>query len=108
VIDQIAELAVRQPVLMVFEDAHWIDPTSLELLSIERVARLPVLLIITARPEFSPPWPTHRHISVMALGRLGQREGEALVHRIAKGKALPTEVLDQIIGHTDGVPLFTA
>jgi class 3 adenylate cyclase/predicted ATPase len=108
VIDRIAELAIQQPVLMVFEDAQWIDPTSLELLSltIERVARLPVLLIITARPEFSPPWPTHRHISVMVLGRLGHREGAALAHRIARGKALPTEVLNEIIEHTDGVPLF--
>jgi predicted ATPase len=108
VIDYIAGLAIQQPVLVVFEDAHWIDPTSLELLSltIERVARLSVLLLITARPDFSPPWPTHRHISVMALGRLGQREGAALVHRIAKGKALPTEVLNAIIDHTDGVPLF--
>jgi class 3 adenylate cyclase/predicted ATPase len=108
VIDHIAGIATEQPVLVVFEDAHWIDPTSLELLSlaIERVARLSVLLIITARPEFSPPWPTHRHISVMALGRLGQSEGAALVHQIAKGKALPTEVLNAIIDHTDGVPLF--
>src|SRR5262245_17987031 len=107
-IDQIAKLASQQPVLVLFEDAHWIDPTSLELLSltIDRVARLPVLLLITARPDFSAPWPTHRHISVMALGRLGQREGAALVHRIAKGKALPTEVLNEIIEHTDGVPLF--
>ena len=72
-----------------------VDPTSLELLSltIERVARLSVLLIITARPDFSPPWPTYRHVSVMALGRLGQREGAALAYRVAKGKALPTEVL---------------
>jgi class 3 adenylate cyclase/predicted ATPase len=108
VIDQLAKLAIQQPVLVVFEDAHWIDPTSLELLSltIERVTRLPVLLIITARPDFSPPWPTHRHVSVMALGRLGQREGAALAHRVAKGKALPTEVLNEINEHTDGVPLF--
>jgi DNA-binding winged helix-turn-helix (wHTH) protein/predicted ATPase len=108
VIDHIAGLAIEQPVLVVFEDAHWIDPTSLELLSlaIERMARLPVLLIITARPEFSPPWPTHRHLSVMTLGRLGQREGAALAHSVAKGKALPTEVLNEIIEHTDGVPLF--
>ena len=108
VIDHIAGLTIQQPVLMVFEDAHWIDPTSLELLSltIDRVARLPVLLIITARPDFSPPWPTHRHISVMALGRLGQREGAELAHRVAKGKVLPTEVLNEIIEHTDGVPLF--
>ena len=108
VIDHIAGLATEQPVLVVFEDAHWIDPTSLELLSltVERVTRLYLLLIITARPDFSPPWPTHRHVSVMALGRLGQREGAALAHRVAKGKALPAEVLNEIIEHTDGVPLF--
>src|SRR5262245_39013298 len=108
VIDHIAALATLQPALVLFEDAHWIDPTSLELLSltIERVARLPVLLLITARPDFSPAWPTHRHISVMALGRLGQPEGAALAHWIAGGKALPTEVLNEIIEHTDGVPLF--
>jgi DNA-binding winged helix-turn-helix (wHTH) protein/predicted ATPase len=107
-IDQLAELAIHQPVLMVVEDAHWIDPTSLELLSltVERVERLPVLLIITARLDFSPSWPAHRHISMMALGRLGQRDGAALAQRIASGKTLPTEVLKEIIDHTDGVPLF--
>jgi predicted ATPase len=86
-----------------------VPPTSnpsVGLIRAKRVARLSVLLIITARPDFSPPWPTHRHVSVMALGRLGQREGAALVQRIAKGKALPTEVLNAIIDHTDGVPLF--
>jgi DNA-binding winged helix-turn-helix (wHTH) protein/predicted ATPase len=106
--EQITTIAIDQPVLMVVEDAHWIDPTSLELLSltVERVERLPVLLIITARLDFSPSWPTHRHISVMALGRLGQREGAAMAQRIARGKTLPTEVLKEIIDHADGVPLF--
>ena len=93
---------------MILEDAHWIDPTSLEFfsLTIERITSLPVLLVITARPEFAPPWPGHTHISTLTLNRLGRHEGEALASSIAKGKALPREVLNQIIAHTDGVPLF--
>ena len=105
---QLEALATQQPVLMILEDAHWIDPTSLELfsLTIERIASLPVLLVITARPEFAPPWPGHTYISTLTLNRLGRHEGEALAFSIAKGKALPPEVLNQIIAHTDGVPLF--
>ena len=67
---------------------------------------LPVLLVITARPEFAPPWPGHTHVSTLTLNRLGRQEGEALAFSVAKGKALPPEVLNQIIAHTDGVPLF--
>jgi predicted ATPase len=65
-----------------------------------------VLVVITARPEFSPPWPGHTYIWTLTLNRLGRHEGEALAFSIAKGKALPPEVLNQIIAHTDGVPLF--
>jgi class 3 adenylate cyclase len=105
---QLEALAAQQPVLMILEDAHWIDPTSLELFSliIEHVAGLPVLLIITARPEFAPPWAAHTYVSTLALNRLGRQEGEALAFSVAKGKALPPEVMTQIIAHTDGVPLF--
>ena len=87
-------LAAQQPVLMILEDAHWIDPTSLELFSliIEHIAGLPVLLVITARPEFAPPWPAHTYVSTLALNRLGRQEGEALAFSVAKGKALPPEV----------------
>src|SRR5712691_11730963 len=101
-------LATQQPVLMLVEDAHWFDPTSLELFSliVERITSLPVLLVITARPEFAPPWPSHTHVSTVALNRLGKHEGEALAFSIAKGKALPPEVLNHILAHTDGVPLF--
>jgi predicted ATPase/class 3 adenylate cyclase len=107
-LSQLESLAGQQPVLMALEDAHWIDPTSLELftLVIERVAGLPVLLIITARPEFVPPWPAHPHVSTLALNRLGRQEGEALAFSVAKGKALPPDVMSQIIAHTDGIPLF--
>jgi class 3 adenylate cyclase/predicted ATPase len=106
--DQLEALAARQPVLMIVEDAHWIDPTSLEFFSriIERIANLPVLLVITARPEFVAPWPSHTHVSTLTLNRLGRQEGEALILSITEGKALPAEVFNQIIARTDGVPLF--
>jgi hypothetical protein len=105
---QLDGLAAQQPVLMLFEDAHWIDPTSLELLTsiVERVQGLPVLLLITARPEFTLPWPGHAHVTGLSLTRLTRREGVALVDRITGGKALPGEVLEQILARTDGVPLF--
>jgi class 3 adenylate cyclase/predicted ATPase len=105
---QLHGLAAQQPVLMIFEDAHWIDPTSLELLerTLDRVQRLPVLLIVTARPEFAPPWAGRPHVTVHPLSRLGRREGSAMIERLAGTQALPREVVDQIIARTDGVPLF--
>jgi class 3 adenylate cyclase len=105
---QLAGLAVQHPVLMLFEDAHWVDPTSLELLrlAIERAQRLPVLLIITARPGFTPPWPGYAHVTMLSLTRLNQREAAALVNRVADGKTLPDEVMKQILARADGVPLF--
>jgi len=107
-LDQLRQLASQQPVLMVFEDLHWIDPTSLELLSlaIEQISKQRILLLATARPEFTPSWPNHGHTSTLSLNRLGRSDGEALITDIAKGKRLPVEVRDQIIGRTDGVPLF--
>jgi class 3 adenylate cyclase/predicted ATPase len=105
---QLEVLATQQPVLMVLEDAHWFDPTSLEIFSllVERIGNLSVLMVITARPEFSPPWPSHTYVSTVMLNRFGKREGETLAFNIAKGKALPAEVLNQILAHSDGVPLF--
>jgi predicted ATPase/class 3 adenylate cyclase len=107
-IRQLDGLAHRQPVLMVFEDAHWIDPTSRELLdlTVERVRSLPVLLIVTFRPEFQPPWTGQAQVTMMALNRLGPRDRTALAERVAGGKTLPAEVIDQIVDRTDGVPLF--
>ena len=83
---QLEALAARQPVLMIVEDAHWIDPTSLEFFSriIERIANLPVLLVITARPEFAPPWPSHTYVSTLTLNRLGRHQGEALILSITQ------------------------
>jgi predicted ATPase len=107
-IRQLEGLARRTPVVMVFEDAHWIDPTSRELLdlAVERVRRLPVLLIVTFRPEFQPPWTGQPQVSMLALNRLDRRDRAALVVQIAGGKALPDDVIDQIADRTDGVPLF--
>ena len=107
-IRQLEGLARRQPVLMFFEDAHWIDPTSRELLDliVERVRTLPVLLIVTFRPEFQMPWTGQPQVTMLALNRLDRRDRTALVAQIAGGKALPDEVVAQIADRTDGVPLF--
>lgn len=105
---QFTSLAGRQPVLMLFEDAHWVDPTSLELLSliVERIRRLPVLLVVTFRPEFRPPWAGLPHVLALALGALGRREAASLVSRTAGDAVLPTAAVEQIVERTGGVPLF--
>ncbi len=105
---QAETLAARSPVLMLFEDVHWADPTTLELLTltVERLQSLPVLLLITFRPDFQPPWIGHPHVTMLTLNRLSQRERATLVDHITGGKALPADLLDQIVARTDGVPLF--
>ena len=87
-VDQLDGLTAAQPVLLVYEDVHWIDPTTQELLglAIERIQRLPVLLVITFRPEFTPPWIGQPHVSALALTRLGRREGAAMVERGGREK----------------------
>jgi len=107
-IRQLEGLARRQPVVMVFEDAHWIDPTSRQLLdlTVERIRSLPVLLIVTFRPEFQSPWTGPPQVTMLALNRLDRRDRTVLVNQIAGGKALPDEVVSQIVDRTDGVPLF--
>ena len=101
-------LAAQQPVLIIIEDVQWIDPTSLELLAatVEHVPQLRALLLVTARPQFMPPWPSYPHLTTISLRRLGRRDGAALVQQVTGGKTLPKEVMDQILAHTDGVPLF--
>jgi class 3 adenylate cyclase/predicted ATPase len=101
-------LARWQPVVLVFEDVHWIDPTSREVLdlSVERVSSLPVLLIMTFRPEFQPPWTGQPQVTMLTLNRLGRRERTALVEQIAGTNALPDAVINQIAERTEGVPLF--
>jgi class 3 adenylate cyclase/predicted ATPase len=105
---QLDGLAAQRPVLIIFEDVQWIDPTSLELLaaSVEHAPQFRALLLVTARPEFMPPWPSYPHLTTIALRRLGRPEGAALILRLTRGKTLPTEVMEQILAHTDGVPLF--
>ena len=104
---QLAGLAARDPLLLIFEDAHWADPTSLELLQemIDRVQDAPVLAVVSGRPEFGPTWASRSHVSQVTLNRLGRRYGAEIVADLA-GKALPRVVLDQIVVRTDGVPLF--
>jgi AAA ATPase-like protein len=97
-IRQLDGLARQMPVVMVFEDAHWVDPTSRELLdlAVEHLRNLPVLLIVTFRPEFQPPWIGQPQVSMLALNRLDKRDRTVLVEQIARGKALPDEVVAQI------------
>ena len=101
-------LSQQQPVVGIVEDAHWIDPTSLETLDrmVERVQDARALLVITARPEFVSPWGDHTHVTSHVLNRLSRRQVTAMVERVAGGKRLPHEVVNQILVKTDGMPLF--
>jgi class 3 adenylate cyclase/tetratricopeptide (TPR) repeat protein len=102
-------LAARGPFLMVLEDAHWLDPTSRDLFDqiIDRLRDLPVLLVTTLRAEFRVPWIGLPHVTLLTLNRLPKAEAVALVDQITDGKALPKELLEQILARTEGVPLFT-
>ena len=105
---QLEAVARLQPILMVFEDAHWIDPTSRELLdlTLDRVARLPVLLLVTFRPEFQHAYSGQPHSTVMALNRLGGHAGTALVEQLAGNASLTRETVEEIVERADGIPLF--
>jgi len=107
-IRRLERLAGAQPVVMIVEDAHWIDPSSRELLdlAVERVGSLAVLLIVTFRPEFRPPWTGQSHVTMLVLKRLERSDRIALVAQLTGGRALPDELIDQIVDRTDGVPLF--
>jgi class 3 adenylate cyclase/tetratricopeptide (TPR) repeat protein len=107
-LDHMEALARQKPVLMLFEDAHWADASSIELLdlAIERIRRLPILLLITFRPEFEAPWKGLPDVATVALGRLDRSHSEALIGRMTSGRKLPPEVMAQIVAKTDGVPLF--
>ena len=101
-------LSEQRPVLIVFEDIHWIDPSSRELLdrAIERIANWPVLLVATFRPEFQPPWTGQPHVTTLTLSRLGPHDTKAMVANVAGHHALPSELVREIAERTDGVPLF--
>ena len=105
---QLEALSQPNPVLMIFEDAHWADPTSLETLSraIERIRTLGLLLIVTYRPEFEPPWIGRPHVTALTVNRLGRREIAAMIDGVSGNKPLPASVRQDIIERTDGIPLF--
>jgi len=105
---QLEDLVRQQPVLMVVEDLHWIDPSSRELLdlTVERAASLPVLLILTFRPEFQAPWSGQPQVTALTLNRLDRRSGAAMVERIAGNRKLPESLAAEIVERADGVPLF--
>jgi class 3 adenylate cyclase len=105
---QLAGLASQRPVLMIFEDAHWTDPTSLEVFgrTVDRIRTLRVLLLVTFRPEFAPPWIGRPHVTALTLNRLAQRDIDAMIDRVAGNKHLPANIRQDIIERTDGIPLF--
>src|SRR5215471_9983332 len=105
---QLTVLALQRPVVAVFEDVHWIDPTSHELLDlmIDRVWQISGLLIVTFRPEFQPSGTRQPHVTMLALNRLGGREVAALVKGLAGNVPLSSDVVEEIVERTDGVPLF--
>jgi predicted ATPase len=105
---QIETLTRSSPVLMIFEDAHWIDPTSLEALgrAVDRIRTLRVLLIVTFRPEFEPPWIGRPHVTALTIGRLARHEVDAMIDQVVGNKLLPASIRHDIIERTDGIPLF--
>ena len=107
-VGQVEALSRSEPALMIFEDAHWTDPTSLELVGriLERIVALPVLLIVTYRPEFQPPWVGLPHVTALTINRLSRRDVDAIIDRIVGNNPLPAGVREDMIERTDGIPLF--
>ena len=107
-VDQLEGLARQKPVLLLFEDLHWADASTLEALDllVERVRQLPMLALITYRPEFQPPWTGPPQVTMLSLNRLNRRDQTVLLEQIAGSKALPDDVIRHIVDRTDGVPLF--
>ncbi len=105
---QIQALARRQPILMIVEDAQWIDPTSLELLdyAIKQAPRSPIMILVTFRPDFIAPWVGRKDVHAVVLNRLGRHAVRALVEHVEGSAALPHEMVEEIVERTDGVPLF--
>jgi class 3 adenylate cyclase/tetratricopeptide (TPR) repeat protein len=107
-LDQLEGLARQQPLLIVCEDMHWADATTLELydLAVDRIRGLPILVLMTFRPEFEPPWAGLANVSLLRLDRLDRQDTRALVEQVAAGRRLPRKMMAQIINKTDGIPLF--
>jgi TOMM system kinase/cyclase fusion protein len=104
----LVRIAAQQPVLFVMEDLHWVDPSTLELLTllVDQGPASRILVLLTFRPDFSPPWTGRSHLTQMTLNRLPRRQAAELTGRVAHGKALPPAVVEQVVAKTDGVPLF--
>ena len=102
------EEAERRPVLAVWEDLHWADPSTLDVLSLllDQVPTARMLALLTCRPEFRPPWATHAPLTQVTLTRLGHTQVEAMLPSLTDGKPFPTEMVEQVVAKTDGVPLF--
>src|SRR5262249_17389878 len=100
--------ADQQPVLFIVEDLHWVDPSTLEFLSllVDQSPTARIVVLLTCRPEFTPPWPSRAHLTSLTLARLPGPQVERLVASVAGTTALPREVVQQIVAKTDGVPLF--
>ena len=107
-IGQIEAIARESPVLMIFEDAHWADPSSVEVFSrlVDKIDSLRVLLFVTFRPEFTAPWVGRSHVTTLTINRLTQREVMALIEQVAGNKVLPEHVRQDIVERADGIPLF--
>jgi class 3 adenylate cyclase/predicted ATPase len=105
---QMEALSRQNPVLMIFEDAHWTDPTSLEAFSrvVDRIRTLRVLLLVTFRPEFNAPWVGRPYVTALIINRLPEREVGAMIDRVVGNKRLPANIRQDIIERTDGIPLF--
>ena len=105
---QLAGLASQRPVLMILDDAHWTDPTSLEAFgrTVDRIKTLPALRIVTFRPEFNAPWTGQSHVTSLTLNRLGERDAAIIIERLVGNKMLPPNIRQDIIERTDGIPLF--
>jgi tetratricopeptide (TPR) repeat protein len=101
-------IAAQQPVLVVMEDLHWVDPTTLEFLSllVDQGPTARILALFTFRPDFSPPWTGRAHLTPVTLPRLPRRQAAEMAGRVAHSKTLPAEVMEQVVARTDGVPLF--
>jgi len=101
-------IAAQQPVLFVMEDLHWVDPSTLELLSllVEQGPTARILTLFTFRPDFCPPWTGRAHLTQLTVNRLPRHQAVEVIHQVAHGKVLPPEVVEQIVAKTDGVPLF--
>ena len=107
-VDMLLAFSLQRPALCIFEDAHWLDPSTLELLEliISRIGHARVLLIVSCRPEFRPPWLAHANITIHSLTRLSHTEVKTMIRDLLRGGSIPQQLVDQIIEKADGVPLF--